>query len=128
MIETGLIARGAVDLIVTGADRVAANGDAANKVGTYGLSLAAKEAGVPMWVAAPFSTFDFDVPSGAAIPIEDRDPREVLEVRGQRIAASGIGARNPAFDITPASHLTGLITDRGRVSPVTEKGIKDLLG
>ncbi|MCA8942429.1 MAG: S-methyl-5-thioribose-1-phosphate isomerase [Planctomycetes bacterium] len=124
----GLIARGEVDLILTGADRVAANGDAANKVGTYGLSLAAKEHGVPMYIVAPASTFDLSVASGAEIPIEDRDPEEVLSILGHRIAAPGVGARNPAFDVTPAGHLAGLVTDRGLIHPITTERIKATLG
>ena len=117
-----------VDLIVTGADRIAANGDVANKVGTYGLSLAAKEHGVPMYVAAPVSTFDLSIPDGSHIPIEDRDPGEVLDIGGKRFAAPGVGARNPAFDVTPAAHLAGLITDRGLIRPVTAERIKEVLG
>ncbi len=124
----GLIARGEVDLIITGADRIAANGDVANKVGTYSVSLAAKEHGVPMYVAAPVSTFDMSIPDGSHIPIEDRDPQEVLNVGEHRIAAPGVGARNPAFDITPASHLAGLITDRGLIQPVTTEQIKKVMG
>jgi len=124
----GLIGRGEVDLIITGADRIAANGDVANKVGTYGLSLAAMAHGVPMYVVAPFSTFDFDLADGSHIPIEDRDPAEVLSIAGRRIAAAGVTARNPAFDVTPAENLTGLITDRGLISPVTAERIKEMLG
>ena len=124
----GLIARGAVDLIITGADRIAANGDVANKVGTYGLSLAARAHQVPMYVAAPTSTFDLSLPDGSHIPIENRDPDEVLCLGEHRIAAAGVGARNPAFDITPAGHLKGLITDRGLIQPVNAAGIKEMLG
>lgn len=124
----GLIARGDVDLIITGADRIAANGDVANKVGTYGVSLAARAHGVPMYVAAPVSTFDLSLQDGRLIPIEDRDPDEVLCISGRRIAPPGVGARNPAFDITPAAHLTGLITDRGLITPVTAERIKAVLG
>jgi methylthioribose-1-phosphate isomerase len=123
----GLIARGEVDLILTGADRIAANGDVANKVGTYGLSLAARAHGIPMYVAAPASTFDLSIPDGGHIPIEDRDPDEVLAIGGRRLAPPGITARNPAFDVTPAAHLTGLITDRGLIAPVTAERIKAAL-
>lgn len=115
----GLIARGQVDLVITGADRIARNGDTANKVGTYGLALAANAHGVPMYVAAPSSSFDPDIADGSGIPIEERDPDEVLALHGQRIAAPGVGARNPAFDVTPAGLLTGLITDRGLISPIS---------
>ena len=124
----GLIARGDVDLVITGADRVARNGDAANKVGTYGLALAAHAHDVPMYVVAPSSTFDMNMADGSAIPIEFRDPEEVLALHGQRIAAAGVGARNPAFDITPAAMLTGLVTDRGIISPVTTATIAAMLG
>ena len=114
----GLIARGEVDLVLTGADRIARNGDAANKVGTYGLALAAAAHDVPFWIVAPHTTIDLATPTGAAIPIEERAQEEVLELDGHRIAAPFVAARNPAFDITPAHLLTGLVTDRGRVSPV----------
>jgi len=120
----GLIRTGAVQLVLTGADRIAANGDVANKIGTYGLALAAQANGVPMWVAAPTSTFDLSLKSGDDIPIEQRDPDEVLEVAGVRIAPAGVTARNPAFDVTPAGLLTGLITDAGLLRPVTRETIK----
>lgn len=124
----GLIARGTVDLVITGADRVASNGDAANKVGTYGVALAAAAHQVPMYIAAPFSTFDLDIADGSEIPIEDRDPDEVLCVGGQRIAAAGVSARNPAFDVTPARLLAGLITDRGLIRPISTDAIRTTLG
>ncbi len=125
----GLIARGEVDLIVTGADRVAANGDAANKVGTYGLALAARAHGIPMYVVAPASTFDLETATGDLIPIEDRDASEVLCLNGLRIGAPGVGARNPAFDVTPADYLAGLVTDRGLIeAPITADSIKLALG
>ncbi|MCB9871321.1 MAG: S-methyl-5-thioribose-1-phosphate isomerase [Planctomycetes bacterium] len=124
----GLIARGAVDLVITGADRIARNGDAANKVGTYAVALAAAAHGVPMYIAAPFSTFDLELDDGSAIPIEDRDPDEVLGFGGMRIAPPGVGARNPAFDITPGRLLAGLITDRGVIAPVDEEGVVRMLG
>ncbi len=123
----GLIARGEVDIIFTGADRVASNGDAANKVGTYAVALAAKAHDVPMYVVAPSSTFDMTIADGTEIPIEDRDPEEVLAVNGQRIAAPGVGARNPAFDVTPATMLTGLITDRGIIRPISVDAIRQNL-
>lgn len=120
----GLLARGEVDLVLTGADRIASNGDVANKVGTYGLALAAHAHGVPFHVVAPASTFDLSLPDGRAIPIEQRDPDEVLAVAGQRLVHPGIGARNPAFDVTPARLLTGLVTDFGRIAPVDADQIK----
>ena len=126
----GLIARGDVQLILTGADRIAANGDAANKVGTYGLALAASAHGVPMYIAAPASTFDLSIPDGSHIPIEDRGADEVLSLHGQRIAPElpSIGARNPAFDVTPGSLLAGLVTDRGLIQPVGTDTIAAALG
>ena len=123
----GLIARGEVDLVITGADRIARNGDAANKVGTYGVALAAHAHDVPMYVVAPSSTFDLDTDDGSAIPIEDRDPDEVLVLHGRRLAPAGVGARNPAFDVTPARLLTGLVTDLGLISPVTTEAIAAVL-
>jgi methylthioribose-1-phosphate isomerase len=120
----GLIARGAVDLVVTGADRIAQNGDVANKVGTYGLALACAAHRVPMWVVAPATTFDLALADGRGIPIEDRDPREILELYGRRVAAAGVSALNPAFDITPAALVTGFVTDRGRIQPVSREAIK----
>jgi methylthioribose-1-phosphate isomerase len=124
----GLIARGEVDLVLTGADRIAANGDVANKVGTYGLALAARAHGVPMYVAAPASTFDLSLPAGAEIPIEERDPGEVLSCLGRRLGPAGVTARNPAFDLTPAHCLTALVTDLGLIRPVTAAAIKAALG
>ena len=124
----GLMARGEVDLVITGADRVASNGDAANKVGTYGLALAAAAHDVPMYIAAPFSTFDLAIADGSAIPIEDRDPEEVLGLHGRQIAADGVSARNPAFDVTPAKLLRGLITDRGLIEPISRDAIQATLG
>lgn len=123
----GLIARGDVDLVITGADRVAGNGDAANKVGTYAVALAAQAHDVPMYIAAPSSTFDMSLASGAEIPIEDRDPEEVLSVRGQRLAPTGVSARNPAFDVTPAAMLRGLITECGIIAPIDRSEILRVL-
>jgi S-methyl-5-thioribose-1-phosphate isomerase len=109
-----LIARGLVDAVVVGADRVAANGDVANKVGTYPLALAAARAGIPFVVAAPESTLDPAAPDGASIEIEDRGGDEVLAVAGRRIAPPGARAVNPAFDVTPADLVTAIVTE-GRV-------------
>jgi len=110
-----LMARGMVDLVVVGTDRTAANGDVANKIGTYGVALAARAAKVPFYVAVPWSTIDMNTPTGADIPIEDRTPREVTHVLGQRIVPEGVPVLNPAFDVTPAELVTALITDRGVV-------------
>ena len=111
------MARGEVDLVVVGADRVAANGDTANKVGTYGLAVLARHHGVPFYVAAPFSTIDPTIPDGSAIPIEERDPREVQELAGRRLTPAGSPARNPAFDVTPAALVTAIVTERGIFRP-----------
>jgi methylthioribose-1-phosphate isomerase len=109
----GLIARGAVQAVIAGADRIAANGDVANKVGTYGLALAAQAHGVPFYVAAPLSTIDAHTPDGARIEIEERGAEEVLSHAGVRTAPHGSAARNPAFDVTPAALVTAIITERG---------------
>ena len=106
-----LIARGEVDAVVVGADRVAANGDVVNKIGTYPLALAAQRAGVPFVVAAPESTVDLDTPDGDAVEIEDRDGDEVLSIADVRIAPLGARAVNPAFDVTPADLVTALVTE-----------------
>lgn len=116
----GLIASGNIDVVVTGADRIAANGDVANKVGTYALALAAQASGVPFIVAAPTSTIDLQTPDGATIPIEQRSASEVLEVGGIRVAPEGAQAYNPAFDITPAILVSAIVTELGVVRPATE--------
>jgi methylthioribose-1-phosphate isomerase len=115
----GLMARGEVDAVIVGCDRVAANGDVANKVGTYAHALAARAAGIPFVVAGPSSTIDAATPDGAAIAIEERDAAEV--------AADGTPARNPAFDVTPASLVTALVTERGVAAPVDAAGVARLL-
>jgi methylthioribose-1-phosphate isomerase len=115
----GLIASGEVDAVIVGCDRVAANGDVANKVGTYGLALAARAAEVPFVVAGPTSTIDFDCPSGDAIVIEERDPDEVRYAAGALLTVADAPCRNPAFDLTPASLVTALVTERGVVSPAS---------
>ena len=109
--------RGEVDLCIVGADRIAANGDTANKIGTYEKAVLAKENGIPFYIAAPSSTIDLRCPSGAGIPIEERDENEVLFLAGKRITAPGARAGNPAFDVTPAKYITGIITERGIFKP-----------
>src|SRR5687767_7174320 len=117
-----LMSRGDVDVVVVGADRIAANGDVANKIGTYALAVLAKRHGIPFYVAAPLSTFDRTIPDGSHIPIEERAAAEVTGYRGSRWAPEGVAVRNPAFDITPAELVTGIITERGVVlSPNREK-------
>jgi methylthioribose-1-phosphate isomerase len=102
-----------INAIIVGADRIAANGDTANKIGTYGLALLAKSFGIPFYVAAPLSTFDPAIDSGAAIPIEERAAEEVTHLNGQRIAPEGVSVYNPAFDVTPNELITAIITEKG---------------
>jgi methylthioribose-1-phosphate isomerase len=106
------LSRRAVDLVVVGADRIAANGDVANKIGTYTLAVLCKENGVPFYVAAPTSTIDLQIETGADIPIEERAADEVTHLGGRRIAADGVGVANPAFDVTPARYVTAIITEQ----------------
>jgi methylthioribose-1-phosphate isomerase len=109
------MSRGEIDAVIVGADRVAANGDVANKIGTYMVAVLAKRHGIPFYVAAPLSTIDLDTPDGAAIPIEERHPSEVTGFRECQWAAEGVAVRNPAFDVTPAELITALITEAGVV-------------
>ena len=102
-----------IDAVVVGADRIAANGDVANKIGTYTVAVLAKEHGIPFYVAAPFSTVDLETPDGSGIPIEQRASREVTHLAGKQIAPDGVVVENPAFDVTPASYITAIITERG---------------
>ncbi len=113
-----------IDAVIVGADRITARGDAANKIGTYGLAVSAKYHGVPFYVAAPSSTFDMQLTDGADIPIEQRDPLEVIAPYGHSIAPVDIDVYNPAFDVTPAELITALITERGVIQPVTAANIK----
>ena len=112
-----VMARGQVDLVVTGADRIAANGDTANKIGTYSLAVLARHHGVPFYVAAPFSTIDPALPSGAGIPIEERDAAEVRRVGASQTAPSESPVYNPAFDVTPADLIAAIVTERGVFRP-----------
>lgn len=118
------LGRGDVDLVLVGADCIAANGDTANKIGTYGKAVVARENHVPLYVAAPTSTIDFTLPSGAKIPIEERSPQEVLQLEGQRIAPKESPARNPAFDVTPAKYITGFITELGIRKPTELRALR----
>jgi methylthioribose-1-phosphate isomerase len=122
----GLLARGEIDAVIVGCDRVAANGDVANKVGTYGLALAARAAEIPFVVAGPTSTIDLDCPTGQAILIEERDPDEVRSAAGILLTLPDRPARNPAFDITPAALVSALVTERGVLSPVEAEQIRTL--
>ncbi|MCI0496830.1 MAG: S-methyl-5-thioribose-1-phosphate isomerase [Thermoplasmata archaeon] len=111
------MARGGIDLVITGADRIAMNGDSANKIGTYEKAVLARENGIPFYVAAPSSTFDPSAPTGGDIPIEERGEEEVLWCGGSRMAPEGARARNPAFDVTPARYIRAFITERGVLKP-----------
>jgi methylthioribose-1-phosphate isomerase len=120
--------RGKVDAVIVGADRIARNGDTANKIGTFGHAVAAKEHGIPFYVAAPRSTFDLTIASGKEIPIEERPHEEVTTFAGKRIAPEGVPAWNPAFDVTPAKFITAIVTERGVIQPVTEARVREVLG
>jgi methylthioribose-1-phosphate isomerase len=119
---------GKIGLVITGADRITANGDAANKIGTYGVAILAKYHGIPFYVAAPSSTFDFQLTSGDQIPIEQRSSEEITEGFGKRTAPLDAQTYSPAFDATPAELITGLITEKGIISPVTTENIRKVLG
>jgi methylthioribose-1-phosphate isomerase len=118
---------GGVDVVVVGADRVAANGDVANKIGTYSVAVLAKEHGIPFYVAAPISTLDPELTSGDAIPIEEREGREVIYFGTKRVAPKSVETWNPAFDVTPSRLVTGIITERGIVRKPYRTNIKGLL-
>ena len=115
---------GQVDLVLVGADRIAANGDVANKIGTYKLAVVARENGIPFYSVAPISTVDLSLANGDDIPIEERSPEEVTTVFGQPIAPQGISARNPAFDVTPHRYITGIVTENGIVYPPFERNLR----
>lgn len=119
--------QGLVQAVITGADRIAANGDAANKIGTYALALLARAHGIPFYVAAPSSTFDLTLPHGRAIPIEERPPTEITHWQGEATAPPGVAAYNPAFDVTPAELISALITERGVIRPVDAPHIQAML-
>jgi methylthioribose-1-phosphate isomerase len=121
-----LMQRGKVQFIVTGADRIAANGDTANKIGTYMVSVLAKENNVPFFIAAPLSTIDLNIASGEEIPIEERSADEVTFIGGKRIAPVGVKAAHFGFDVTPARYIKGIITERGIAYPPFEVSIKQL--
>ena len=121
-----LMKKGRVDLVITGADRIAANGDVANKIGTYGVALLARAHGIPFFVAAPSSTFDASIPDGSHITIEERSPRELSGSLGRPIAPKDVPWFSPAFDVTPAELLHGIITERGIIRPVNAETIAAL--
>lgn len=122
-----VMGEGRINLVVVGADRIAANGDAANKIGSYGLAIVAKEHGVPFYVAAPISTFDLGIPSGGNIPIEERSSHEVTTFGGQRTAPEGVKVYNPAFDVIPAHLITAIITEKGIIKKPNIRRVRRLL-
>lgn len=105
--------QGKIGAIVVGADRIAANGDVANKIGTYTVAILAKEHGIPFYVAAPISTVDLDCADGSKIPIEQRNGKEITHIAGKQMVPDGVGVENPAFDVTPAKYVAAIITERG---------------
>jgi methylthioribose-1-phosphate isomerase len=123
-----MMRQGHVDLVVVGADRIAANGDVANKIGTYAVAVLAKEHGIPFYVAAPISTVDLETPDGSRIPIEERSEREVTHVGAARMTPDGARIRNPAFDVTPAKYVTAIITERGIARPPYSESLALLAG
>jgi methylthioribose-1-phosphate isomerase len=120
-----LMRDGQIDLVVVGADRIAANGDTANKIGTYTVAVLAREHGIPFYVAAPWSTIDLSTADGSHIPIEERHAREVTHVGSNRLAPDGASIRNPAFDVTPHRYITAIVTDRGIFHPPFGKALAD---
>jgi methylthioribose-1-phosphate isomerase len=119
--SASLMAKGRIQAVIVGADRIAANGDTANKIGTYGVAILAKEHGIPFYVAAPFNTIDPATAHGNLIPIEQRNPREVTHSYGVQVTPDGVGIENPAFDVTPAKYIAAIITERGVLrAPFTE--------
>ncbi|NIM57336.1 MAG: S-methyl-5-thioribose-1-phosphate isomerase [Candidatus Aminicenantes bacterium] len=121
-----LMQKGMISVVITGADRIARNGDTANKIGTYTIAVLAKEHNLPFYVAAPSNTIDFNLPEGKEIPIEERDPREVREIGGRCLTLPHVKVQNPAFDITPARYISAIITEKGILRPPYEKSLKGL--
>ena len=121
-----LMRKKTINLVITGADRIASNGDTANKIGSYQLAVLAKENNIPFYVAAPLSTFDPDLKNGDMIPIEERDPKEVTSFADHGLAPKGVNVLNPAFDITPATYISAIITERGILTAPYKDGIKGL--
>jgi methylthioribose-1-phosphate isomerase len=121
-----IMQKGKIDAVVVGADRIAANGDVANKIGTYTVAVLAKEHGIPFYVAAPFSTVDLETPDGSKIPIEQRSAREVTHLGGKQLTPDGVGVENPAFDVTPHSYVTAIITERGVARAPYAESLREL--
>jgi methylthioribose-1-phosphate isomerase len=122
-----IMKQGKIDCVVVGADRIAANGDTANKIGTYMVAVLARQHAIPFYVAAPISTIDLSRPTGETIPIEERDAREVTHIREQRLAPEGVAVQNPAFDVTPAEFIAAIITDRGVARPPYTESLRRLV-
>jgi methylthioribose-1-phosphate isomerase len=120
--------KGYINKIVVGADRIVSNGDIANKIGTYSVAVLAKENNIPFYVAAPYSTFDLSLKTGEQIPIEERNPNEILEINGKKIAPDNVRIINPAFDITPAKYISAIITEKGVIYPPFSENIKKIIG
>ncbi|HUH65549.1 MAG TPA: S-methyl-5-thioribose-1-phosphate isomerase [Syntrophales bacterium] len=121
-----LMKQGKISKVIVGADRIAVNGDTANKIGTYTLAILCREHGIPFYVAAPLSTIDTSIRSGNEIPIEERNSEEITTIRGVRVAPHGVVVYNPAFDVTPARYITAIITEAGIISPPYKKGIAQI--
>lgn len=118
---------GRIQAVVTGADRIAANGDSANKIGTYSVAVLAKAHSIPFYIAAPSSTFDLSLDSGDGIPIEEREPDEIINGFGKQTAPTGVSVYNPAFDVTPAELIAGIITEKGVIAPVNESNVRAMI-
>ena len=118
--------QGKIGAVVVGADRIAANGDVANKIGTYTVAVLAKEHGIPFYVAAPISTVDLETPDGSKIPIEQRNAREVTHIAGKQMVPDGVEVENPAFDVTPAKYVAAIITERGVAKAPYEQSLRQL--
>ncbi len=121
-----MMKEGLIDAVVVGADRIASNGDTANKIGTYSVAVLAKEHKIPFYVAAPTSTIDMEMRTGSEIPIEERSTKEITHIEGKRLAPTGIKVKNPVFDVTPAKFVTAIITEKGVVKKPFRAGIKAL--
>ena len=119
---------GRIGMVITGADRIASNGDTANKIGTYSLAVLAKHHGIPFYVAAPSSTFDLSILDGSQIPIEQRAENEITEGFGMRTAPEGVSAYSPAFDVTPHGLIAAIVTERGLIEPVNTQMVHQVIG
>jgi len=122
-----MMRQGKIGAVIVGADRIAANGDVANKIGTYSVAVLAKEHGLPFYVAAPISTVDLETPDGSGIPIEQRNPAEVTHIAGKAMTPPGVGIENPAFDVTPAKYVTAIVTERGIARAPYEESLAGLV-